>query len=142
MQTHVQYLLAPAAQLRFLCAEATHQITQHVELGFGQRTVFGLLVGQHRAQLQLEILHFRQTTIRHIDGQHGAAVERHLLQRGVDLVHALLDRLVRFGGMPLQGQQVVLALRLQQVEETAFMTRQAIAFQSLQTREEIVGAAQ
>ncbi|MCW1777636.1 hypothetical protein NB693_25430 [Pantoea ananatis] len=77
-----------------------------------------------------------------LDGQQGAAVERHLFQAGVDLVHALLDRLVRFGGVALQGQQVVLALGLQQVEEAPFVTRQAVALQALQARQEIVGAGQ
>ena len=142
MLAHVQHLLAPAAQLRLLGTEATHQVAQDGELRLGQRAVLGLLVAQHRAQLQLEIGHLGQFAVMHFDGQDGAAVERHLLQRGVDLVHALLDRLVRLGGVALQGQQVVLALGLQQLEEAAFVARQAIALQPVQTGQEILGTGQ
>ena len=47
-----------------------------------------------------------------------------------------------FGSVALQGKQIVLALGLQQVEEAVLVTRQAIAFQPVQPREEIVGAGQ
>ena len=96
-------------------------------------------VAGHLAQVLVELQHFRQAAVAELDGQQGAAVERHLFQAGIDLVQALADRLARLGAVPLQGQQVVLALVLQQVEEALFVLRQAIALQSFEACEEVLG---
>ncbi len=142
MQAHIQHQLAPALVLAVLRTEPAHQFAQHRELLFGQFALLGLVMAEHVAQALVEFDHLRQTAVAQFDGQQGAAVERHLLQAGIDLVQALGDGLARLGGMPLQGQQVVLALALQQLEEARLVPRQAVAFQALQAREEILGAAQ
>ncbi|MNS35369.1 hypothetical protein D3C72_675250 [compost metagenome] len=139
MQAHVQHNLAPTLVLAFLRAQPVDQLAQDGELRFGDVALLGLLLRQHLAQLQVELLHFRQAPVVQLDGQQGAAVEGHLLQAGVDFVQALADRLAGLGAVPLQRQQVVLALVLQQVEEAFFVLRQAIAFKAFEAGEEILG---
>ena len=142
MQAHVQHQLAPTLVLAFLRAELGDQLTQYRELRFGQFALLGLLLGQHVAQALVEIQHLGQAAVGEFDGQQGAAVERHLLQRRIDLVQALGDRLARLGGVALQGQQVVLALALQQIEEACLVLRQAVVLQPLQAGQEVFGAGQ
>ena len=139
MHAHVQHQLAPALVLAFLRAEAVDQLAQHGELRLGQLALLGLLLRQHLAQLQVELSDLRQAAVAQFDGQQRATVERHLLQAGVHLVQALADRLAGLCAVALQGQQVVLALVLQQVEEALFVLWQAVAFQPFEACEEVLG---
>ncbi|KAG0773913.1 hypothetical protein G6F22_014486 [Rhizopus arrhizus] len=92
-----------------------------------------------RSTLQVELADFRQAAVAQLDGQQRAAVERHLFQAGIHFVQALADRLAGLCTVPLQGQQVVLALVLQQVEEAFFVLRKSITLQPFETGEEILG---
>ncbi|MNV23339.1 hypothetical protein D3C71_1143490 [compost metagenome] len=123
MQAHVEHVFPPALVLAFLRAKPFHQLTQHGKLCFGHLALFGLMMRQHVTQLQMELKHLGQAAVTELDGQQRAKVERHLLQRGIDFVQPLADRLARLGTVSLQCQQVVLALVLQQVKETLFMLR-------------------